>query len=100
MLVVIFEVVMKEDKMSGYLELADKLKAFLNDKGIISSELFTSIVNERKRLSLHMWESEEAIDKWRNQVEHRLRQKVGHNSVFESFRITVANSIRSYPDTD
>ena len=94
MILVLFEVTIKEDRMDSYLSMARKLKDDLEKaKGFIRSERFSSLVNERKLLSLSVWESEEAIEEWRNQQQHRKSQQQGRDSIFESYRITVASHI-------
>lgn len=71
-----------------------------NAKGFIRAERFSSLVTERKLLSLSVWESEEAVNEWRNHDEHRNGQQAGRSSMFESYTITVATALRSYTDTD
>lgn len=101
MIYVIFEVIIKENHMDQYLSLAAELKdKLISNKGFIRSERFSSLVNERKLLSLSVWENEEEISKWRNLIEHRLSQRQGRDSVFESYTITVASKIRSYTNID
>ena len=101
MIYVIFEVIIKENCMDKYLDLASKLKDYLvENEGFIRAERFSSIVDERKLLSLSVWENEEELSKWRNQMEHRLSQRQGRDSVFESYSITVTSKIRSYTNTD
>ena len=97
MIFVLFEVTIKKNYMDGYLALAANLKKELaKNEGFIRSERFSSLVNEGKLLSLSVWESEEAVNKWRNQTEHRMSQRQGHNSMFESYTITIASQLRSY----
>ena len=101
MVFVIFEVTIKKGCMDSYLELAAKLKEeIVRSEGFIRAERFSSLVNEGKLLSLSLWESEEAVSKWRNQTEHRMSQQQGRDSLFESYRITVTSKIRSYSNTD
>ncbi|APC79205.1 antibiotic biosynthesis monooxygenase family protein [Clostridium botulinum] len=68
--------------------------------GFIRSERFSSLVNERKILSLSVWEDGDAVSKWRNIVEHRMAQQQGRDSIFESYTITVVSSLRSYTDKE
>ncbi|APQ98465.1 antibiotic biosynthesis monooxygenase family protein [Clostridium botulinum] len=68
--------------------------------GFIHSEGFSSLVNERKILSLSVWEDDDAVSKWRNIVEHRMAQQKGRDSIFESYTITVVSSLRSYTDKE
>lgn len=101
MVFVIFEVTIKKNCMGSYLELAAKLKdELVKSEGFIRAERFSSLVNEGKLLSLSVWESEEAVSKWRNQTEHRMSQRQGRDSLFESYTITVTSKIRSYSNTE
>lgn len=76
MIYVIFEVVIKKDYMDQYLNLAAKLKRHVEaNKGFVMSERFSSLVGERKLLSLSVWENEDYLNEWRNQIDHRLSQK-------------------------
>lgn len=101
MIFVIFEVTIKEDCMDGYIAMASKLKDSLaRAKGFIRSERFSSLVTERKLLSLSVWENEDAVDEWRNQKEHRMSQQKGRDSIFESYTLTVASPLRSYTNQE
>jgi heme-degrading monooxygenase HmoA len=68
--------------------------------GHIRSERFKSIINEGELLSLPVWENEQAVEKWRNSIKHRISQRQGRDSLFESYTLTVASKIRSYTLTD
>jgi heme-degrading monooxygenase HmoA len=97
MLAVIFEVKPTKAGKEEYLELAGKLRDFLENRpGFISIERFQSLIEEGKILSLSFWEDEESIETWRNVVEHRTAQKAGKDSLFESYRIRVAKVVRDY----
>lgn len=101
MVYVIFEVVIKKEYMDQYLNLAGKLKKYVEaNKGFIRSERFSSLFDERKLLSLSVWENENYINEWRNQIDHRLSQKEGQDNIFESYTITVTSKIRSYTNVD
>ncbi len=97
MVVVIFEVEINEGFMDQYLSLAAGLKDLLQAAdGFIRAERFTSLANEGKILSLSVWESEEAVSRWRQLAEHRHSQQQGRETMFKSFRITVASKLRTY----
>ncbi len=99
--VVIFEVKPKKEHMDEYLSHAAHLKSELSKmEGFVSVERFSSLNEEGKLLSLSVWENETAAAKWRNQIAHRQSQKVGHDSLFEKYHITVASVIREYTDKD
>lgn len=99
MIYVLFEVTIKKDYMDKYFELASQLKEKLStQKGFIRSERFSSLVNEGKLLSLSLWENEESIESWRNQMNHRMSQQQGREDIFESYTITITSLIRTYSD--
>ncbi len=99
--IVLFEVTPTDDGKVRYLELAAMLKPMLSDfDGFISAERFQSLVDERKILSMNVWESEEAMTKWRNMAEHRMSQLEGKTKLFESYKITVSQVVREYTDKD
>ncbi|WP_110955042.1 antibiotic biosynthesis monooxygenase family protein [Anaerosinus massiliensis] len=101
MILVLFEVTIKKNHMDDYLALAANLKnELVKSEGFIRAERFSSLVNEGKLLSLSVWESEEAVSKWRNQIEHRMSQRQGHDAIFKSYTITVASQLRSYSNIE
>ncbi len=97
--IVIFEVIVTEEGKARYLEIAKILKPMLNGfDGFISAERFQSLIDDRKLLSMNVWESEDALIKWRNMTEHRLSQLEGKTVLFESYKISVSQVIREYTD--
>ena len=99
MVIVLFEVVIKKEYEDAYLAVANSLKNELaKAKGFIRGERFSSFTAEGKLLSLSVWESEQAVENWRNQQQHRIGQQCGRNSMFEGYTITVLSTIRSYTD--
>lgn len=101
MFAVIFEVTPTSAGKAQYLQIAASIRTFLEEQsGLISIERFQSLVEEQKLLSLSFWESESAIEQWRNQLEHRHAQKCGKDSLFESYRIRVANVVRDYTKSE
>ena len=97
MLAVIFEVWPTEEGRAEYLEIAAKLRRFLESRdGFVSIERFQSLTDEGKILSLSFWRDEQAIEEWRNLVDHRVAQKKGKEFLFRSYRIRVAEVVRDY----
>ncbi len=95
--IVLFEVTPSKEGYARYLELAAMLKPMLsNVEGLISAERFSSLVQDGKLLSMSVWESEEAIEKWRTNMSHRMSQKEGMEQLFVSYKITVTSPIREY----
>ncbi len=100
-IIVLFEVKPTKEGMEKYLELAAMLKPMLSGReGFISAERFASLNEEGKLLSMNVWESEDAIEKWRNNLQHRMSQAEGKNKLFENYKITVCKAMREYTDTD
>lgn len=97
MFAVIFEVNPAEGKRDEYLDLAAKLKPELSKiEGFISIERFQSLTNPEKILSLSFWKDEASIAEWRNLEQHRAAQKKGRGSVFEDYRLRIAEVRRDY----
>lgn len=98
---VLFEVCPTKKGKAEYLAIAAGLRKFLKElPGFISIERFQSLGDEGKVLSLSFWESEEAIQEWRNLLEHRMAQQKGKNELFERYRIRVAQVLRDYTDAE
>lgn len=96
-IIVLFEATIKEREADSYLESAGLLREELSKaEGLISAERFSSLVVENKILSISEWKDEISITKWRNNIKHRKSQKYGRMSIFENYKITVVNPIRSY----
>ena len=91
MYAVIFEVKVKATGKNEYLAIAAKLKEQLvKIDGFISIERFQSLVEEGKILSLSFWESRDAIDRWKQNLDHLNAQSKGREELFENYRIRIA----------
>ena len=97
MIAVIFEVKPRAGRKEAYLDTAARLKPLLAGiDGFISIERFQSLTDPEKVLSLSFWRDEEAVRQWRNLEQHREVQRAGRNSIFEEYRIRVAEVVRYY----
>jgi len=97
MIAVIFEAFPAKGKWDAYLDIAARLKPELNKiEGFISIERFQSIANPEKVLSLSFWRDEESIAQWRNIEMHRMAQREGRSSIFDDYRLRVADVLRDY----
>jgi len=97
MIAVIFEAFPSKGKWDDYLKTAAKLRPELSKiDGFISVERFQSISDPEKVLSLSFWKDEESISQWRNLEMHRMAQKEGRASIFDNYRLRVADIIRDY----
>lgn len=101
MIIVLFEVTIKNGHEDQYLALAADLKESLEQaEGFVRAERFSSLANAGKLLSLSVWESEEAVEKWRNREQHRMSQRQGRDAIFASYTITVVSPLRTYSDCE
>ena len=97
MIAVIFEVTPSEGQRARYLDIAARLKPTLETiDGFISVERFQSLTNPDKMLSLSFWRDEDAVRRWRELGEHRDAQRAGRESVFDDYRLRVAQVLRDY----
>ncbi|MEX1081005.1 MAG: antibiotic biosynthesis monooxygenase [Halofilum sp. (in: g-proteobacteria)] len=101
MVVVVFEVTMKEGRSQEYFDLAAELRRELERvDGFINVERFESLVTPGKYVSISFWRDEEAVRAWREHGEHRLVQQRGKDEIFADFRISVASVERQYTLAD
>ena len=95
MIAVIFEGIAQESQKDAYLDAAARLRPLLADiDGFLSIERFQSLTTPGKILSLSFWRDEQAVRQWRNLQQHREVQRVGRRSIFEDYRIRVAEVLR------
>ena len=101
MIVVVFEVTVKEGVGQRYFDLAAELRPELEKiDGFLSVERFESLTNPGKYVSLSFWRDEEAVKTWKAHAGHALAQDEGRREVFADFRISVAEIGRQYTLAD
>jgi heme-degrading monooxygenase HmoA len=97
MIAVIFEVWPHPEQKAAYLDAAAMLRPHLDRiDGFISIERFESLSTRGKVLSLSFWRDEEAVKQWRTLEAHRQVQARGRESIFEDYRLRVAQVVRDY----
>jgi heme-degrading monooxygenase HmoA len=101
MMVVVFQVRMREGRARQYFDLAAALRPELERiDGFLSVERFQSLAEPGKYVSLSFWRDEAAIEAWRAERRHRLAQAKGKEEIFADFRISVAEVVRDYTLAD
>lgn len=101
MVVVVFEVVMREGRSQEYFDIAARLKPELEQiDGFISVERFESMATPGRYVSISFWRDEAAVQAWREHAEHRWAQERGMEEIFADFRISVASVERQYTLAD
>jgi heme-degrading monooxygenase HmoA len=97
MVVVIFESWPKPGKKQTYLDMAAALMPLVETiDGFISIDRFQSVSDEGKLVALSFWRDEAAVTTWRNVMEHRRIQDRSRQSVFDDYRMRVAQVTRDY----
>ena len=101
MIAVIFEAQPRADRKDAYLDAAASLRPLLADiDGFISIERFESLSQPGRLLSLSFWRDEAAVRAWRNVELHRRIQAAGRASIFDDYRLRVADVLRDYGMND
>lgn len=101
MIVVVFQVSMREGEAQRYFDLAAELRPHLERiEGFLSVERFESLATPGKYVSLSFWRDEAAIQRWRRHGEHAIAQELGKREIFADFRISVAEVVRDYTLAD
>lgn len=97
MIVVVFQVTMREGQEQRYFDLAAELRPELEKiEGFVSVERFQSLATPGKYVSLSFWRDEEAVRRWRSQGAHRIAQELGKKEIFADFRISIGHLVRDY----
>jgi len=97
MVVVIFESWPKSGRKQAYLDMAASLMPHVEKvDGFISVERFQSVTDDGKLAALSFWRDEAAVTAWRNVMEHRSVQDRSRHSVFDDYRLRVAQVTRDY----
>ncbi|MFW1677288.1 antibiotic biosynthesis monooxygenase family protein [Pontibacter sp. JAM-7] len=101
MFAVIFEVWLRPEGRDQYLEIAAEMREKVAQiEGFISVERFQSLTEEGKLVSLSFWQSEAAIQQWRQQIDHGRAQSLGRHQLFKDYRLRVAHIMRDYGPDD
>lgn len=97
MIAVIFEVWPADGRREDYLAHAARLREELSRiDGFISVERYESLTEPGKLVSLSFWRDEDAVARWRNEIDHRRSQAAGRAGVFRDYRLRVAAVLRDY----
>lgn len=101
MIAVIFESWPRPGRRQAYLDMAASLMPHVEKvDGFISVERFQSVTDEGKLVALSFWRDEAAVTAWRNVMAHRAVQDRSRHSVFDDYRLRVAQVTRDYTRID
>ena len=101
MIAIIFEVNPNEGMADDYLKIAGEMRGFVEQIDcFISVERFQSLTNPDKLLSIPFFESEAAVEEWRQLAAHRSAQNTGRKTLFRDYRLRVLQVLRDYGKDD
>ena len=97
MIAVIFESWPKPGSGETYLKMGQSMMSLVAGfDGFISIERFESVTEPGKFVALSFWRDEAAVAAWRNVAEHRRIQDGSRRTVFDDYRLRVAEVLRDY----
>lgn len=81
------------DAPVGYVEMADEMEALARTMpGFVDVKSFKA--EDGERLTLVWWENEETLQGWRENVRHRVAQRMGRERWYEYYKMDVAEVVR------
>lgn len=94
MIVVLFRSRLRDTAGADYSAMADEmLERARTMAGFVEFKSFTA--EDGERLAVIWWENEETLTLWREDVRHRLAQRLGRETWYQNYRIEVAHTVRS-----
>ena len=82
MIAVIFELTPRDGYADDYFDAAAALKREVEAiEGFISVERFESLTKPGKYLSISLWQDEDAVKAWRENMNHMAAQEKGKNDI-------------------
>lgn len=93
MIVAVFRARVREDKAQEYYKSADEMADIARSMpGFVSFKTYTAPDGER--VSIHEWESSEALAAWRDHPRHVEMQQYGRDNFYEEYTLYVLNEPR------
>lgn len=78
----------------AYLNAAKRMRGLAFEKyGCLD---FVSLCENGEELAISYWPSLDAIQRWRNDEEHKSAQRIGAERWYSSYRVEVVELVRSY----
>src|SRR5690242_8807955 len=93
MLVVLFRSKLV-DAPAGYQEMLEEMNMLARSApGFVDVKSFTA--DDGERLTLVWWQDEETLKGWRENVRHRMAQRLGRERWYEYYTMEVAEIVRA-----
>ncbi len=94
MIVAIFRARIRPENADAYYDLADRMGAIARTMpGFISWKGY--FADDGERVSVHEWESAEALEAWRTHPEHLRVQELGREKFYEDYTLYVMDEPRT-----
>ena len=94
MIVAIFRARVRSDNADRYYALADEMGEIARSMpGFISWKGY--FAEDGERVSVHEWETAEALEAWRTHPEHLRIQKLGRQDFYDEYTLYVMDEPRS-----
>jgi heme-degrading monooxygenase HmoA len=89
-----FEVAPNPGHLNHYFSYVEKLKPELEKHdGLIWLNRYRAQLDDYSLLSHQLWDSEESLENWRQNKQHRLAQKAGIKKHFKDYRIRIGQRL-------
>ena len=93
MYAVIFKAEVKELDES-YLEMANHMRELaIKEYGCIE---FTSCTEGNSEIAISYWPSKEAIQSWKNNLEHKQAKSLGKSKWYQSYQVQIVEILHQY----
>src|SRR5436190_15510467 len=93
MIVILFRSKLSASAADGYPEMAEEMETLARQMpGFVDIKAFKA--DDGERLTIVWWKDEETLQGWREQVRHRMAQRLGREKWYESYKIEVAQVVR------
>ena len=77
----------------GYPEMAEEMETLARQMpGFVDVKAFKA--DDGERLTIVWWKDEETLQGWREQVRHRMAQRLGREKWYQYYKIEVAQVVR------
>ena len=92
-----FEVTPNPGHSRHYFSFVERLKPELaNYEGLLWLSRYRAMFDGHSLLSHQLWDSEQSIEKWRNNKTHRLAQTAGIKTHFKDYRIRIGKRLEGW----
>tara|TARA_R110000868_G_C10925488_1_gene765984 strand:+ start:1319 stop:1612 length:294 start_codon:yes stop_codon:yes gene_type:complete len=83
-----------EELDESYSEMANRMRELaINEYGCIE---FTSCTEGNSEIAISYWPSKEAIQAWKNNLEHQQAQALGKSKWYRSYQVQVVEVLHQY----